>query len=214
MSLEPRGARTILLLATGLVLTTCGGGVDAVEAPAAPTPSSDAAPWPAPSDPLERIAEAGLEPATHEFLNVHRHAHLDVFVNGEAVTVPAGIGIDITDPGVKVLETPAGEGYGGIEECDEPCISPLHTHDTTGVLHTEAGEATTHTLGQFFVEWGVRLDGDCVGGYCAPQATIQVFVDGERHEGDPTAIELADGQEIAIVIGSLPEEVPTTYDFG
>ena len=82
--------------------------------------------------PLDRTVEAGFTPTTHEFLQVHRHAHLDVFVNGKPVTVPPGIGIDITDPGVKTTPSDAGDTYGGIEECDDPCISPLHTHDYTG----------------------------------------------------------------------------------
>jgi hypothetical protein len=75
-------------------------------------------------DPLDLTVEAGFTPTTHEFLQVHRHAHLDVFVNGKPVTVPPGIGIDITDPGVKTTPSDAGDTYGGIEECDDPCISP------------------------------------------------------------------------------------------
>ena len=57
--------------------------------------------WPAPDDPIERTTEAGLTPEVKEHLQTHRHAHLDVFVDGEAVPVPAAIGIDITDPGVQ-----------------------------------------------------------------------------------------------------------------
>jgi hypothetical protein len=104
-------------------------------------------PWPAPPDPLDRTVEAGFTPTTHEFLQVHRHAHLDVFVNGKPVTVLPGIGIDITDPGVKTTPSDAGDTYGGIEECDDPCISPLHAHDYTGVLHTESTESRLNTLG-------------------------------------------------------------------
>ena len=40
--------------------------------------------------------------------------HLDVFMDGRPVLVPAGIGIDIDDPAVKRFEDPVG--YGGIEE--------------------------------------------------------------------------------------------------
>jgi hypothetical protein len=69
-------------------------------------------------------------------------------------------------------------------------------------------------VGEFFTEWGVRLDAGCVGGYCKPEASIQVFVDGDRFEGDPATIELVDQEEIAIVIGSPPETIPTSIDFG
>ena len=196
-----------------------GGSSDGSDAPtsgtaaAAPQPESGAPPWPAPSDPLAKTADAGLTPEPKEFFGIHLHAHLDVFVNGEPVAVPAGIGIDITNPGVKSFDDPAGTGYGGIELCDEPCISPLHTHDFSGVLHTEAAENETNSLGQFFIEWGVALDENCVGGYCEPEAPINVFLDGEPFEGDPTEIGLEDQREIAIVIGSFPDEVPSDYDF-
>lgn len=202
-----------LTLSIALALVACGGATDEpTEQPSAPTPSEGAVPWPAPDDPLERIAAAGLEPATHEFLDYHVHAHLDVFVNGEPVEVPAAIGIDITDPGVNVFESDLGTGYGGIDECEDPCISPLHTHDPDGVIHTESAVDSPNTLGQFFLEWGVALDSGCVGGYCEPEAPIGVFVNGEAYADDPAEIELTDGKEIAIVIGSPPPEIPATYE--
>jgi hypothetical protein len=196
-------------------LTGCGGSaeVDEPTAPApAPEPPSGGAPWPAPSDPLDRTIEAGLEPETHEFLDFHVHAHLDVFVNGEPVEVPGGIGINIDDPAVKTLDGATGVAYGGIDPpCEEPCISPLHTHEADGVLHTESAVDEPNTLGQFFIEWGVELTAECVGGYCTPEASIQVFVDGELSRGDPAEIQLVDLREIAIVIGSPPEDVPSEF---
>ena len=59
----------------------------------------------------------------------------------------------------------------------------------------------------------MRLDSSSVGGYCRPSATTQVFVEGDLFAGDPADIELTDGREIAIVIGSAPAEIPSTYDF-
>jgi hypothetical protein len=211
----------VFALIVAALASACGGGTgssddrssDDRSAPPAPQPASGAPPWPAPSDPIARMGEAGLKPERKEFFAIHLHAHLDVFVNGEPVEVPAGIGIDITDPGVRRFEDPGGTGYGGIELCDKPCISPLHTHDTTGVLHTEAPENVTNSLGQFFVEWSVRLDERCVGGFCEPEASIAVYIDGERYVGDPAEIALENLREIAIVIGSFPSEVPSTYDF-
>jgi len=107
------------------------------------------------------------------------------------------------------MPMPAGtKTYGGIRLCAKPCISPLHTHDTTGVLHTESATPTPNRLGQFFTEWGVRLDKSCVGGYCRPQAPIAIFLDGKRYNGDPRSIGLANHLEIAIVIGSPPSTIP------
>jgi hypothetical protein len=169
-------------------------------------------PWPAPPDPLDRAVAASLQPETHEFLSYHVHAHLDVFLNGKPVTVPAGIGINIDDPAVHSAKTDLGPSYGSIDPaCAQPCISPLHTHDTTGVLHTESAVAHPNTLGQFFTEWGVALSANCVGGYCSPDASIQVFVNGKLFEGDPSDIQLTDLLEIAIAIGTPPLEIPSQF---
>src|SRR5437868_5190338 len=65
-------------------------------------------------------------------------------------------------------------------------------------------------LGQFFLEWGVRLDRRCVGGYCKPDS-IRVYVNGKPYLGDPRQILLADRSEIAIVIGSLPKKIPSRF---
>lgn len=83
----------------------CGQGNGTGESPAQatqaeqePASSGAAVIWPAPPDPLERTVAAGLEPETKEFKINHVHAHLDVFVDGKPIAVPAGIGININDP--------------------------------------------------------------------------------------------------------------------
>ena len=156
---------------------------------------------------MERTRSAKLVPERAEFLEYHVHAHLDVFFNGEPVTVPAGIGIDTTSPAVI-----SDEGGVGLErDCKQPCISPLHTHATDGVLHTETKTPEPNSLGQFFVEWNVRLESGCVGDYCAPETPIEIYVDGDSYAGDPREIELRDGREIAIVIGTPPNTIPAAF---
>jgi hypothetical protein len=196
-----------------LALAGCGGGGKKTSVPAAPTPAKDAAPWPAPADPMKLTVKAGLTPETHEFLFLHVHAHLDVFVNGMPVTVPAGIGINIHDPGVHSAKAKDGSTvYGFIDPpCAQACISPLHTHDISGILHTEAKKNQFNNLGEFFTEWNVRLGDKCVGGYCKPTAPISIYVDGDAYTGDPRQIGLENLREIAIVIGTLPAEVPSTF---
>jgi hypothetical protein len=202
-----------------LALAGCGGdgkNADETTTRAAPIPAQGAAPWAAPANPLALTRRAGLVPETHEFVNFHVHAHLDVFVNGEPVTVPAAIGVEIDDPAVKRFEASDGStAYGGISPpCAKPCISPLHTHSTDGVLHTEAKENRPNTLGEFFVEWDVRLDDRCVGGYCRSQAPIAYYVDGNVYDGDPREITIEDKREIAIVIGSPPDAIPSGFGGG
>lgn len=200
---------------TGLLFLAACGSVSSqtttspvTPAPPAETPPSGGVPWPAPADPLALTRAAGLKPERHETLDFHVHAHLDVFVNGQKVPVPAGIGIEIHDPGVNSSTTSQGVSYGGINECASPCISPLHTHDSTGTIHTESATARPNHLGQFFKEWGVRLDASCVGGYCSPGTRILILVDGSRLSGNPADVELLDQREIVVIIGSAPGQQP------
>jgi hypothetical protein len=173
--------------------------------------------WPAP--PPDRVIDlataAGLVPETAERLTYHVHAHLDVFINGRHQTVPAGIGIVTTDPAVHKGTIKGQPAYGGIRTpCAQPCISPLHTHDVTGILHTESATRANNTLGQFFIEWGVPLSAQCVDTYCTPDTRIAIYVNGRRQRfADAAGIPLSDRKEIALVIGRRPSRIPRTFDF-
>ena len=166
--------------------------------------------WSRPADPMSLAQEAGLTPDVKEYFDYHVHAHLDVFVDGEPVEIPGGIGIETTDPAVQSFPP---NGFGGIPEsgCEQACISPLHTHDVDGVIHIEAPSDAEFTLGQFFEQLAVRLDATCVDDYCTPDTPVAVYVDGQQRSGDPADIVLVDGQEIAIVIGTPPDEIPDSF---
>ena len=203
-----------------LVGAACSSGSSSGKITTAPVTTSTVAgtaaiSWPAPPDAMARARLAGLVPEPAEELQYHVHAHLDVFVNGQRVTVPAGLGINIHDPGVHVYPDIAGAtGYGGINPpCKQACISPLHTHDVSGVLHTESATHKDNTLGQLFVEWNVKLDARCVDKYCAPATKIATYVNGKPYTGDPSKIDLSNLKEIAIVVGSPPARIPAVGDF-
>ena len=133
-----------------------------------------------------RARAAGLVPEPAEQLQYHVHAHLDVFVDGAHVTVPAGLGIDITNPGVHTVTSGGQTSYGGIvPPCDQPCISPLHTHDTTGIMHTESATRKDNTLGQFFVEWDVTSTRTASPRIASPPRPVAVYVNGTAFTGDP-----------------------------
>jgi hypothetical protein len=191
--------RIVILLVLGMLLAACGGGGGGSNEP---TPLARVTPWPAPSNPLDLAQKAGLVLENKEFLLYHVHSHLDVFIDGKKVLIPAGIGINIKDPGVRSGKNPVS--YGGIKECAQPCISPLHTHTESGLLHTESKKSEPNTLGQFFIEWNVKLDANCVGEYCSPAKQVAVYVNGVKFTGDPATIELTNLKEIAIVIGATP----------
>jgi len=130
-----------------------------------------AAPWTANTEDLTaRLSAIGLPALPAEGSTLHTHQHLDLYVNGTKQVVPGQIGI-ITSPQVV--------------------FSPLHTHDTSGIIHVESPTVRSFTLGECFDVWGVRLTPTCVGGYCAQgDRTLRVYVDGQLATGDPTTLEL------------------------
>lgn len=145
----------------------------------------------------DRIHAAGLETLTAEGTAEHYHAHLDVFVNGSAETVPADIGF--------VVDA-SGQATG---------VSALHTHDTAGVLHIEAPTAgLKYTLGQALTEWGVLGQDGSIGGQAdSGAAAWHVYVNGVKQSGTVTAVQLAAHQEIALVYGADPAQIPASYAF-
>ena len=159
-------------------------------------PRETKAPWSAPGDPMALTCAAGLIPEKAEFLQYHVHAHLDVFVDGATVAVPAGLGINVGPDGQA---PPHGA----------PGIAPLHTHDESGVLHIEAPKDAKFTLGQVFTEWGVALDSDHVGAY----PVNEVVVDGKPYDGDPARVVLSAHEEIAVVAGTGTVDPPSSYAF-
>lgn len=158
---------------------------------ARPGVSAGPAPWPAPSDARARILAANLPALPSERFEYHVHAHLDVFVDGDSQPVPARIGIDSR----------------------RRVISPLHTHEGNGIIHIESGTETVFTLGQFFVQWGVRLDRNCVGSYCIPATPFRLYVNGAERPGDLRSAQLGSHDELALVIGAPPAQVPAAFSF-
>jgi hypothetical protein len=142
-----------------------------------------------------RLVALRLPALGFEGTAVHIHQHLDVYVAGRHVVVSAGIGID-----------PAGR-----------FISPLHTHDTSGVIHVESPTVRPFTLGEFFGVWGVRLGAGELGGYKAGGGrALHAYVDGKEVTGDPGKIELAPHQEIVLAFGTskqLRRPLPSSYAF-
>jgi hypothetical protein len=147
------------------------------------------APWPDPDRVADRTAAAALSGKSVESLAVHYHAHLDIFVNGIHQPVAASIG--------RVRQS---------------YFSPLHTHATSGMVHIEAPTDVRITLGMLFTEWGVRLTSTCAGGYCEPGTPVVGYVNGSRTHAPLTGIVLTRGEEIALVIGSPPATVPSSWD--
>ncbi len=141
-----------------------------------------------------RLTDIGLPALSSEGSVLHIHQHLDLSINGVPVTVPADIG--------------DAQAYG--------FIAPVHTHDTSGIIHVESNTVRDFTLGQFFEIWGVRFTASCIGGYCADAGhTLTVYADGAPVPGDPRDLVLKAHEEIAVVYGaaSSTPTVPSAYSF-
>jgi hypothetical protein len=142
------------------------------------------APWlPEWSFLAQRLKADGLPVLGAESFVVHIHQHLDLYVRGKHEPLPALIGINV----------------------QQRYLSPIHTHDFSGVIHVESPTKRTFTLGQFWDVYGVRFDAHCVGGECGG---VKVYVNGARYLGNPRAIVLRSHQELAVVVGKPPKEIP------
>ncbi|MQS17675.1 hypothetical protein F7Q99_37185 [Streptomyces kaniharaensis] len=153
-------------------------------------------PWDAPADVAAAVKAAGLPMLGAEGTALHIHAHLDVYADGKPVPVPALLGVD--------------------ESAQK--ISPLHTHDTTGVVHVESPVNADFSLGQFLTEWQVSASADHLGGLRTDAThTLTAYVDGKPVSGDPAAILLHAHDEIALVYGTAAENatitVPGSYNW-
>jgi hypothetical protein len=146
-------------------------------------------PWPSESGLLpQRLRPSGLDALTMEGTVLHHHEHLDLYLNGRKVVVPAFVGID------------QQAGF----------LTELHTHDASGIIHVESPVQRTFALGQFFCEWGVKLNANCLGPY---RGKLAWWVDGKRMHGDPAQLSLRQHQEIVIAAGTPPVNVPASYSF-
>ena len=152
-------------------------------------------PWIAEIEHLyDRLQGIQLPALSAEGNALHIHQHIDLIFNGTQVSVPADIGINHT----------------------ARFISPIHTHDETGVIHVESDEVRDFTLGEFFDVWGVRFTKDCIGGYCSKGTnTLKVFANGKPVVGDPRKLVLQSHQEIAIIYGvqTGSKNIPSSYRF-
>ena len=118
---------------------------------------------------------------------LHWHPTLTLVINEEPYEIPANVGITIG----KNIDSDVS----GMQ------MSPIHTHDFTGVLHMEQPypRADTLTLGYFFKVWDVPFSSECVLEWCNDAThAVKMYVNGERgysfekyamHDGD--VIEIA-----------------------
>ena len=221
-----RRKRALLIAAAVLVVAAVGGGIAAGVAitgskgHGSPSGASDAAsatltgPAGPEGIPLEEgavLASAstaadgqtvdGIQCQSNEQVAYHIHTHLTVYVNGALRPIPAGIGI------VKPVaqQTPNGTFYEASQ-----CYYWLHVHAQDGVIHVEAPNQTTYTLGQFFAIWRQPLTSTRVG---PAQGTVTAYVNGVRYSGDPASITLGSHEDVQVDVGTVvaPKKVDWSH---
>lgn len=156
---------------------------------------STAAPWPNNTSRVtERLTAIGL-PQLKEAGSIKTRGFLELITEGKSVAVPAGIG----------------------QPADSSFVPPITTKDGSGIFTSNAPTETKYYLGQLFDLWGVRLDSNCIGGYCTDGTKrLQIFADGTEVITDPRKLELRDQQVIVVTYGTtnqLPAHIRRSYIF-
>ena len=132
----------------------------------------------------------GVQCEAMEQVVLHVHSHLDIFDHGTQVAAPKYAGI---------VPDPKGGG----------CYYWIHTHDSSGIIHVEAPEIHTYTLGNFFHIWGASLSRNQVDNL---KGSVTAFVNGSKYDGNLADIPLAAHQQITLEVGT-PVVPPRNYTF-
>ena len=145
-------------------------------------------------NPVDGLLCYGVRNQT-EFKEIyHIHSHLAIFKDGVRLTIPPFIGIVGNDTIPNTF-----------------CAYPLHTHDSTGIIHVEPADNNPLTLGQFFKIWGQPLSRTNVAGQNSTSVVVYIKDGGNlrKYQGDLAGIELKSYRSIVIQIGIPLTEVPS-----
>lgn len=137
--------------------------------------------------PLSPLAVDNIDCNGQEQLNYHVHAHLSLYINGQPVPVPAYIGIFDT----------------------QGCYYWLHTHDASGVIHIEAPQPGTYTLGTFIHLWSRKFSQLNYPQQLSQTTGWQVYVNGKPYTGNFYSIPL-DAHTLITMAYNTPAARPDT----
>lgn len=113
----------------------------------------------------------------------HNHVTLNVTVDGQPAVVPAHIGMVQVGKG----EDPLLYGDHTLDKYGMEGMSPLHTHDASGLIHVESNTMRNFTLGEFLDLWqGLNINGKAaaatVDGKPVSDFRSNLIHDGEKVE--------------------------------
>jgi len=124
----------------------------------------------------------------------HIHAHVTMYINGSQQTIPANIGI----------------------ATDGSCYYWLHTHqiqNDSGVIHIEAPNTNTFTLGNFVDIWGQRFSQLNYPVELNTTSGWQVYVNGKAYTGSWRNVPLTSHAAITLAYNSPNIKPDTSFNF-
>ncbi len=94
--------------------------------------------------------------ATANNMLMHNHVSLNVTIDGKSIIVPSSIGITQTG----IFAEPSLFADHSLDKYGMEGMSPLHTHDSSGLIHVESNTVRNYFLGEFLDIWkGLNTDG-------------------------------------------------------
>lgn len=118
--------------------------------------------------------EVALSCTIDEETKFHIHPNLQIIINGKPQVIPAEIGVTST------------------------CLSSIHTHDATGVIHIESPEKRDFTLGDFFAVWKKTFNKNQLMDYKTDdQHIIKETINGKESQDFENTV-LHDGDQIVL----------------
>ena len=147
--------------------------------------------------PTEQVLNPAYQPVDGIYCNLeqsayHIHVHLTIYMNGQPVAVPQGVGI----------------------ASDQSCLYWLHTHDSTGVIHIEAPQTASLTLQNFLDIWGQPQFSQL--GFqtqLAESAGWTIYVDGKQVQGDFKSVVFTAHEVITIMYNSPNAKPDASYNW-
>ena len=111
-------------------------------------------------------------------LFMHIHPWLRIVIDNRNITIPADVGATST------------------------CDQPVHTHDTSGIIHIESPANQSYTLNDFFKIWAATYAYAVINNTKAPIVFNSTDILGFRADGSHSVTLLVDGQK-STAYGSL-----------
>jgi hypothetical protein len=132
----------------------------------------------------------GMECLVSQSNTFHQHTHVSIFLNGEQLSLPSGIGFVLA---------------GSLD-----CHYPLHTHDKSGLIHQHGTSPQNFTLGQVFDIWGQPLESANFAGETGLPVVVYLTDNGvvSLATGNLRDIALNSHREITVQIGTPITEIP------